>query len=780
MKTIAKVPKTIIRDEIFKYYKDSITKKHGSLNFAAYSQISNEAPGNIINVPLLDIFLPFDFSTYGVQKKRLIKSSEMLTDSNNKVILAGPGYGKTTFLKFVLLNIIIKKIVPVYWEWKNLYRRIYEDTDFRTVVFEYFKERLKDYFKEEEIESFIQGHKFIFLIDGFDEVAASDLLPPLKSILKNYKKKYPKDYFVIASRIANYPREYFDLFSELEFQHFEINPLKEHLIFQYINRFINLQFPDDKLRSAAKIEFLSKCVESQPGIKKLAEHPLLLNLIVLIYTFEGSLPDTKVNLYNRCIEVLIYVWKKSDRDIKVFNELHLDNNSLYLLLSEVAYKYFEKFIDGRVKEFGVLPGEELKETISKAYISLIRREIQDSEINTLIEKLFNHFKNETGVIVEISPDCFGFSHLTLLEYLTAQYIVNERGDFNRNLQYILKVLKNKRFKEIQEVIIFQVELMGKSTSNLRFTDILAKRLVPGYKKQKDYSILILLAKLLKDDQDFSINDTKEILKLVTIYRAKHPENKEITSLINDIFMFSEKARICFVELLSKSAKEIEIWENFSLRTAHRIGNRVFSIISDLNIIEKEYRKKKANENISSIKIEKKISKIREEIKSLNINLAEYRDFASEIEFANQEYNIDSMIREIIKKFRQVYLKVKITYSSKDNSISAFTDKYRIEQVIEELIENSIKYSKVERLKISLSLECIDDTFIVHFKNNGRGIPKKNKHKIFEPFYSTDSKSIGLGLANAKKIVESLNGEIKEVGEEKRGVHFILSFNISRR
>ena len=54
---------------------------------------------------------------------------------------------------------------------------------------------------------------------------------------------------------------------------------------------------EDTLKSTEKIKFLSKYIENQPGIKTLSGHPLLLSLIVLIYTFEGSLPDTKVNLY---------------------------------------------------------------------------------------------------------------------------------------------------------------------------------------------------------------------------------------------------------------------------------------------------------------------------------------------------------------------------------------------------------------------------------------------------------------------------------------------------
>lgn len=765
-------------NEIQKFYNNIIHEKHGFLNFASYQAIREGSSTSRLKVPLQKIFLPFDFSRYESKEKKVINASDMIEYKGNKVILAGPGYGKTTFLKFVLLNTLKKRLIPVYWEWKNLYTQLEINQNLRIILVHYFKELLKGKFKIKDIESFVREQRFVFLLDGFDEVEQLNRLPFIQSIIKKYKKRYPENFFVIASRIANYPREYFDFFSKIGFQHYKINPLSEHLVVQYIDHFINFQLPNDPLRSTDKIKFLKKYIENQQGIKALTEHPLLLSLIVLIYTFEGSLPDTKVNLYERCIDLLIYVWKKSAKDIKIFNELYLDNNTLYALLAEVAYEYFESFIQEKVKKFGVLPQAELKEILKRTYKNLIRKRIREREIDGVIEKLFNYFKNNTGVIVEVSPGEFGFSHLTLLEYLAAQRIVREKGDFNSNLDYIVEVLKNPKFETIQEVVIFQVELLEKSTSRLRFVDMLAKRLIPMFKQQKKPEILILLAKLLKDNQDFSIYDSREILKLVTIAVARDPENIEMYNLLNDIFLLSKESREHLVDLLGRSTREREIWENFSQRTAHRIGNKVFSIRSDLNIIENQCVRLPKNKG--SKKIEQKLNKIKEQIQSLNMILAEYREFASDIDIAPQEYNIHELIRGMVKKFRHVYKEIKFKYSSNNKNQLVLIDKARIEQILEELIENSIKHANVKPLKINLSLECNDKKILIHFKDNGKGVPLKQKTKIFEPFYSTNSKSTGIGMANVKKIVESLNGDIREIGKKNRGVHFELSFSVSWR
>jgi len=766
-------------DEVLKNYRNIIHEKYCYMNFASYKRSTEKSPTNRLNIPLQKIFLPFDFSRYPGQDKQVIHSSDLIEDINNKVILAGPGYGKTTFMKFLLLNLLKKQIIPIYWEWKTIYPFLAETDDLGIVLLNYFQKIFKNSFEVKDIEAFTRNQKFVFLIDGLDEAEQSNRLPLMQSIIKHYHEKFPGSYFVITSRIANYSQDYIDIFLENGFHHYTINPLSEYLVFQYVNNFINFQLPDDPLKSADKIKFLKKYIETQPGIKALTEHPLLLSLIVLIYTFEGSLPDTKINLYERCIEVLIYTWKKTDSDINTFNELYLDNNTLYALLCEIAYEYFERFIQGKVKEFGLLPKDELKKILKRTYKNLIRRRIQERKIDDVIAKLFNYFKNNTGVIVEASPNEFGFSHRTLLEYLAAQRIVREKGDFNNNLEYIVKLLKNPVFKDIEEVVIFQTELLGKSTSKQRFIDLLTKRLLPIFKQQKNHRvILFLLAKLLKDNQEFSIHDIKEILKLITISVARNPENIELYTLLNDIFLFSKESREYFVELLGRSTREREIWENFSQRTAHRIGNKVFSIRSDLNIIENEYRQ--IQKNILPGEIEEKLKKIKEQIHSLNMILREYRDFASDINIEHREYNIHELMRELAQKFRNGYPTIKIRYSSTKKNLLAFTDKARLEQIIEELIENSIKHAAVESLKINLSLKVIEKKFIIHFKDNGKGVPAQEKNKIFEPFYSTQSKSTGIGLANVKKIVESLNGEIHEKGKEKKGVHFMLSFGISWR
>jgi signal transduction histidine kinase len=62
---------------------------------------------------------------------------------------------------------------------------------------------------------------------------------------------------------------------------------------------------------------------------------------------------------------------------------------------------------------------------------------------------------------------------------------------------------------------------------------------------------------------------------------------------------------------------------------------------------------------------------------------------------------------------------------------------------------------------------------VRISDDGPGIPEKNRDIIFEPFFTTKQSGFGLGLANARKIVEQHNGSIKLAKPKGRGTSFVI-------
>jgi signal transduction histidine kinase len=60
-------------------------------------------------------------------------------------------------------------------------------------------------------------------------------------------------------------------------------------------------------------------------------------------------------------------------------------------------------------------------------------------------------------------------------------------------------------------------------------------------------------------------------------------------------------------------------------------------------------------------------------------------------------------------------------------------------------------------------------------DNGPGLDSRCREELFEPFVSTKSQGIGLGLSNVKNIVEAHAGELELKGRKGRGATFVLRF-----
>lgn len=106
----------------------------------------------------------------------------------------------------------------------------------------------------------------------------------------------------------------------------------------------------------------------------------------------------------------------------------------------------------------------------------------------------------------------------------------------------------------------------------------------------------------------------------------------------------------------------------------------------------------------------------------------------------------------------------LTLEINDEIPATVGDKDRIEQVIINIISNSIKYTQ-EKGKIHVSMWKEGEYINIKVKDNGIGIPKKDMDRLFERFYRVDKArsrmlgGTGLGLSIAKQIVEAHKGQI---------------------
>jgi len=113
-------------------------------------------------------------------------------------------------------------------------------------------------------------------------------------------------------------------------------------------------------------------------------------------------------------------------------------------------------------------------------------------------------------------------------------------------------------------------------------------------------------------------------------------------------------------------------------------------------------------------------------------------------------------------------------------IMVFADKEKIQQVLTNLVFNSIKYGK-ENGSTEVGIEnLVDNKIIVRVTDNGEGIEKQHIPRLFERFYRVDKSGSraeggsGLGLSIVKHIVEAHNEKIFIKSEFNKGSEFSFS------
>ncbi|BAO75959.1 sensor histidine kinase [Winogradskyella sp. PG-2] len=104
------------------------------------------------------------------------------------------------------------------------------------------------------------------------------------------------------------------------------------------------------------------------------------------------------------------------------------------------------------------------------------------------------------------------------------------------------------------------------------------------------------------------------------------------------------------------------------------------------------------------------------------------------------------------------------------------DKYRLQQLFQNLISNSITYNDKEYGIVEIGVIDKNDFWEFYIKDNGKGIEEVYFKKIFETFQRLESNqdSTGIGLSIVKKIVDLYGGDIWLTSELKKGTTFFFT------
>ncbi len=250
----------------------------------------------------------------------------------------------------------------------------------------------------------------------------------------------------------------------------------------------------------------------------------------------------------------------------------------------------------------------------------------------------------------------------------------------------------------------------------------------------------ILSKIVKIEQD----------KLIQISNnLNYPiRNDEIGSLSKEIKNMSLDLKLRINEL-----------ENFAADVSHELKNPLASLKSSNELLLE-----------NKIKSEQKfllLNNIQKDIERMNRLISDISNYAlTQIEIDGElfiKFDLIELIKELIQSFSNNIKKIKINFKYENNPTLVRANRDKLAQVFINLIDNSFSFSPIES-ELSIIQLIENNSVIIYIIDQGKGIDKKVKEKIFDRFYTDRSHTSefhsGLGLSISKKIIESFFGSIE--------------------
>jgi len=296
-------------------------------------------------------------------------------------------------------------------------------------------------FLEEKLE---QG-KCLILLDAFDELASGQARQLLAEKVKNFAALYPRNQFIVTSRVTGYNNQLAPAGFEAPFTIQKLTP--DHIrsfVQKWYEHIARLQSheQDENARAYLRKEYtqrgeaLLEVIFKNERISSLAINPMLLSLITLIHYVKVKLPEQRHLLYRECIDILVEQWDAA-RGIyaPLLHDLSVEEKKR--ILQRVAFYMHEHHLKSIAKN------DLINDVLRATCREIGGDKIKDGDLENFLKAI----EERTGLLVEKGFNDQGqselsFSHLTFQGYLTALELFSLHKDEDTVFHLIWKKIAN--------------------------------------------------------------------------------------------------------------------------------------------------------------------------------------------------------------------------------------------------------------------------------------------------------------------------------------------------
>lgn len=278
--------------------------------------------------------------------------------------------------------------------------------------------------------------------------------------------------------------------------------------------------------------------------------------------------------------------------------------------------------------------------------------------------------------------------------------------------------------------------------------------------------LCLLAALIFVIRDFnSIRKTHkdlEKIKKLTVYgmeflpEAKNEIEKDYGDVANILFEENKQIRLKMEERYNEMIDYYTMW-------AHQIKTPIAAMRLNLQNEDSDF----------SRRLTEDLQRIEQYVEMV---LCYLRLDSNSSDYVIREYDIDSIVRQGIKKFASQFIRKKIKLDYRPSDLKVVTDEKWLLFVIEQVLSNSLKYTKQGSISV-----FVNDNQELCIKDTGIGIAPEDLPRIFENGYTgyngrNDKKASGIGLYLCKRICKNLGHEITASSVLGKGTTIKINLN----
>lgn len=270
--------------------------------------------------------------------------------------------------------------------------------------------------------------------------------------------------------------------------------------------------------------------------------------------------------------------------------------------------------------------------------------------------------------------------------------------------------------------------------------------------------------------------TEQLSKGNIDIQVKSNSKDEIGELVKSFNRMIRELQRSRAEL--KKAEREGAWRDIARQVAHEIKNPLTPMKLAMQHLFYAYTHG-SNDFKSIIQTTNKL--IIEQVETLNRIATEFSNFAK---LPGRNYELLDMneILSDVVKLMNTGNTISLKLDSSISSDKVLADKDEIKRALINIIKNSMQaIDEKGNTKGSINVESskVNGYFKVKIEDNGVGMDDQTLNKLFEPYFSTKSSGMGLGLVITKKILDDMNAVINVKSNIESGTEVEIKFRISK-